>query len=169
MTVVRSSPNLIVGALTVLGICLPGQGVGAAHGADLILQGPSVITTEFHGEDRPLDLPRTRRLILSQGDRRGTTVQWTAGPFVHSRDNHFVADSRLQIAASQGGNSAVAILVAQDETHVEHGDRLATVSAGVVRPGISGIEMQVSFLARDASVLASGVYSTRVVGTITGH
>ena len=169
MTVARSSPNLIAAALTVLGICLPGQGACVAHGADLILQGPSVVATEFHGDDRPQDLPRTRRLILSHGDRRGTTVQWTAGPFVHSRDARFVVDSRLQVVASQGKNSAVAILVAQDETHVTHGDRLATVSVGVVRPGASGIEMQVSFLARDASVLASGVYTSRVVGTITGH
>ncbi|MBC8115498.1 MAG: hypothetical protein H7062_14025 [Candidatus Saccharimonas sp.] len=169
MTVARSSPNLIVGVLTVLGICLPGRSACVAHGAELILRGPIVVTTEFHGEDRPLNLPRTRRLILSQGDRRGTTVQWTAGPFVHSRDNRFVVDSRLQVVASQGRNAAVVVLVAQDETHVTHGDRLANVSAGVVRPGVSGIELQVSFLARDASVLASGVYSTRVVGTITGH
>ena len=140
-----------------------------AAGAELILRGPSMISTQFHGEDREQNLPSTSRFVVSQGDSRGTTIQWSAGPFVHQRDPRFVVDSRLQIATTVARNASVALLVPRDETHLIHGDRVATVSAAVINPGITGIELQVSFLAADASRLASGVYSARVVGTITSH
>lgn len=169
MTVAGLSPSLIVVGSAFAAMCLPCGSIGGAVAAELIMRGPSVVTTEFHGVDRPQHLPRSQRLIMSNGDRRGTTVQWTVGPFVHARDNRFVVDSRLQITASQGPNPVVVVIVAQDETHIAHGDRLATVSAGVVRPGVSGIDLQVSFLASDASTLAAGIYSTRVVETITGN
>jgi hypothetical protein len=169
MTIVRSPRNLIAGALTLAGLWLPLGRDGVARGADLVLQGPPVVTGTFHGGDHPLDLPRTRQMVLSLGDRRGTMVQWTAGPFVHAHDSRYAADSRLEIGTAHARDSAVVVLVPHDETHVAHGDRIATVSAAVVRPGISAVELQVGFLPRDASLLASGVYSTRVVGTITGY
>jgi len=169
MTCSRTSSGLVVSATLAAMVCLLDRSSRPVMAGDLKLLGPSEITTEFHGEDRPLALPRTRRLILSDGDRLGATAHWSAGPFVHNRDRRFVADIRLELGAVNGRNGAVSVLVARDETNVTAGDRQAAVSAALVRPGISGIELQVSFVPRDASTLASGIYTSRVVGTITGN
>ncbi len=166
MSVARS-PVLIVALSILIGIGL--QVGGVALSADLLIPGRAVLEAEFRGDDLTVVLPRSMMLVQSRGDRLGTTVQLAAGPFVHTRNNNLMVDSRLQIAAASERNAAVVILVPQDETHWAQGDRLAVVSAGVIGPGTTGIEIQVSFLAKEASTLASGVYSTRVVGTITGQ
>ena len=145
-----------------------------AFGADLILQGPAKITAEFSGTDEPFLLPPTRWIVFSRSAPRGTLIQWTAAPFVHSRDDRFAVDSRLQIAAVRRGlgrqsNSPIGVIVPQDETIFRAGDRSATVTAILLQPGFGGVDLQVAFVPRDASTVAAGEYVLRVVGTVTGN
>ena len=108
--------------------------------------------------------------LTSGADIDGYTTQYSCGPFIHTTEGSFKADSKLVIRIlSSSGPANWTVIAANDQTDHGMGDNTAEVTASSSDVGDGEVGLTVTFLDSDFSLLAAGDYSMTVTGTITAN
>jgi hypothetical protein len=93
----------------------------------------------------------------------------TSTPFVHTTQATFKADARLALTLGATTGSTYAITTATDTTNFVGNDNTASVAVSSNGPGTARLNVVVSFVSNNFSVLAAGTYRTVITGTIAAN
>lgn len=111
------------------------------------------------------------RWTVSQNSPAGAVVTFTTEyAFTSTVSASLKRDARLDLALDSAESvSGWTVSVATDQTAYESAAEVARVRAASTAPGDAAFDLTVTFLTGDVVTLASGDYSTTVVGTITAN
>jgi hypothetical protein len=132
---------------------------------------PGAQSTTHAGTDANQVFPEVTWQLTSGGSSfLGCTAQWSCGPFTHTGDASFKADTRLDIRIiSSSGSANWTALVPSDQTNFGGGDQTVSVTAQSTAKGNGQVGLTVTFVDTDFSRLAAGSYTATVTGTISAN
>lgn len=167
--------SLLRSAIAAAFVCSPSllmaqtgnQGFKVVVQPSLSITAPAAISLTHDQTDNPQAFP-DQAWVVRGNVRNGVTVTFaTAAPFVHSEDNTFKRNAKLDLAVdSTQGPATWQVDTATDTTNFAANDNVAQVAASSNGVGRANLNLKVTFVTEDFSLFAAGDYVTTVTGTI---
>lgn len=167
--------SLLRSAIAAAVVCSPSllmaqtgnQGFTVVVPQSLSITAPTGVTLTHDQSNNPQAFPE-QAWIVRGNVRNGVTVTFaTATPFVHTEDNNFKRNAKLELAVgTKQGPADWNVDTASDTTDFAANDNIAQVAASSNGVGRANLNLKVTFVTEDFSLFAAGNYVTTVTGTI---
>ena len=133
----------------------------------LSIVAPAAVTLTHNETDNPQAFP-AQSWVVKGNVLAGVNVSFaTATPFVHSTDNTYKRNAKLDLAlGTVQGPATWTVGTATDTTDYVANDGIAQVTASSNGVGRANFNLTVSFITEQYGVFAAGDYLTTVTGTI---
>jgi hypothetical protein len=135
--------------------------------ASVSIVAPAAATITHNETDAPQAFP-AQVWAVKGNSLNGVNVSFsTTTPFVHSTDNTFKRNAKLDLAVgTTQGPATWSVGVSTDTTNYVNNDGIAQVTASSNGVGRANMNLTVSFITEEFGVFAAGDYLTTVTGTI---
>ncbi|MCU0713395.1 MAG: hypothetical protein MUC43_15145 [Pirellula sp.] len=167
--------SLLRSAIAAAFVCSPSvmlaqtgsQGFSVSVPQSLSITAPTAVSLTHDQSDNPQAFPE-QAWVVRGNVRTGVTVTFaTATPFVHTEDDTFKRNAKLELALGvRQGPATWRVDTLTDTTDFASNDNVAQVAASSNGVGRANLNLKVTFVTEDFSLFAAGNYVTTVTGTI---
>lgn len=161
---------LVTAAVNVEAATTASQKFNVTVPSNISITSPSDVTIA-HDESENDQAFAAQSWVVKGNTLAGVAVSFATGSsFVHTTDNSFKRDAKLDLALdTQQGPATWTVGTATDTTDYANSDGVATVSASSNGVGRGTFNLSVTFITDGFGSFAAGDYETTVTGTVTAN